>query len=76
MHHTIWYVVIFCHQDDVCKHYIGSLYVGGYGGLSKNGPCSFHKLYQNYFLVVDKCSGVTCMLIVVMMCRWSDDIAC
>ena len=31
---------IFCHQNDVCKNYIGSVYVGGCGGLRKIG----HKL--------------------------------
>ena len=26
-----------CHQYDVCKNYVGSVYVGGYGGLSESG---------------------------------------
>ena len=34
MHISVWYVLIVCHQYDVCKHYVGSLYVGWYGGLS------------------------------------------
>ena len=32
MYLTLWYVVLLCHQYDVCKHYVGSVYVGGYGG--------------------------------------------
>ena len=32
MHLTLWYVVH--HQYNVCKHYVGSVYVGEYGGLS------------------------------------------
>ena len=33
------YVVLVCHQYDVCKYYVGSVYVGGYGGLSVSGLC-------------------------------------
>ena len=29
----------FCHQYDVCNNYVGSVYVGGYGGLSKSVNC-------------------------------------
>ena len=36
-HLTLWYVVFICHQDDDCKNYIGSVYVGGYCGLSESG---------------------------------------
>ena len=31
-----WYVLLVCHQYDVCKNYVGSVYVGGYGGLSES----------------------------------------
>ena len=31
-----FYVVLVCHQYDVCENYVGSVYVG-YGGLSKSG---------------------------------------
>ena len=37
MHLAIWYVVIICHQYDVCKNSVGSVYVGGYAGLSESG---------------------------------------
>ena len=34
MHLALWYVVIVYHQYDVCKNYVGSVYVGGYGSLN------------------------------------------
>ena len=31
-------VVFVCHQYDVCKKkYVGSVYVGGHGGMSESG---------------------------------------
>ena len=27
MHLALWYVVLVCHQYDVCKNYVGSVYV-------------------------------------------------
>ena len=47
VHLVLWYVVRVCHQY-VCKNSVGSVYVGGYGGLSE----SFHELCQVSFLVV------------------------
>ena len=35
MHLTLWYVVLVFHQYDACENTGGSVYVGGYGGLSK-----------------------------------------
>ena len=33
-----WYVVLVSYQYDVCKkNILGSMYVGGYGSLNKNG---------------------------------------
>ena len=37
---------------DVCENYVGSVYVGGYGGLSESGLCVFCKLCPVCFLVV------------------------
>ena len=34
------YVVLVCHQYDVSKNYIGSVYAAGYGGLSESGLVS------------------------------------
>ena len=36
------------------KNYVGSMYVGGYGGLSESGLCVFCKLCPVFFLVVGK----------------------
>ena len=55
MHLALWYVVLVCHQYDVCENYVGSLYIGGYGGLSKSGFCVFRKLCPVSFLVVGEC---------------------
>ena len=52
MHLTHWYIVFICHQDDVCENSIGSVYVGGYCGLSESGHCVFSKLCLVGFLVV------------------------
>ena len=54
MHLALWYVVLVCHQYDVCKNSVGSVYVGGYGGLSESGLCVFCKLCPVCFLVVGK----------------------
>ena len=32
---AIWYVVLVCHQYDVCENSVGNVYVGVYGGLSE-----------------------------------------
>ena len=51
------------------KKSVGSVYVGGYGGLSESGLYVFRELFY--------CSMWSCrMLIVVMMGQWSDDSAC
>ena len=39
MHPGLWYVVLVFHQYDVCKNYVDSVYVGGYGDLSESGLC-------------------------------------
>ena len=32
---------LVCHQYDVYENYVGSVYIGGYGGLSESGNCVF-----------------------------------
>ena len=54
MHLAIWYVVLVCHQYDVCKNSVDSVYVAGYGGLSKSGLCVFRELRPVSLLVVGK----------------------
>ena len=48
MHLALWYVVLRCHQNDVCKNYVDSVYVG----LSERGLCVFRELCPISFLVV------------------------
>ena len=55
MHLSLWYVVFVCHQYDVCEYYIGSVYVGGYSGMSESELCAFGKLCPVGFLVICEC---------------------
>ena len=55
MHLSLWCVVLVCHQYD---NYVGSVYIGGYGGLSESGLCVFRELCPVSFLVVGECSSV------------------
>ena len=50
--------MLVCHQYDVCKNYVGSVYVGGYGGLSESELCVFRELCPVSFLVVCECPSV------------------
>ena len=63
MHLALWYVVLVCHQYDVCENY-----VGGYGGLRKSGLCVFCKWCPFCFLVVGKGPSVLVMMFVVVWC--------
>ena len=58
MHLALWYIVLVFHQYDVCKNYVGSVYVDGYGGLSECGLCTFRELCPVSFLVVHECPSV------------------
>ena len=49
-----WYVLLVCHQYDVCENSVGSVYVGGYGGLRESGLSVFRDLCPVCFLVVSK----------------------
>ena len=73
MHLTLWYIVFVCHQNDVCEHSIGSVYVGGYCGLRKIYFCVFGKLCPVGFLVVCKCSSVLLRSIVMSYVDCGDD---
>ena len=65
MYLALWYVLLVCHQYDVCENSVGSVYVGGYGGLSESGLCVFCKLCPVCFLVVGK--GPSVLLLSVVM---------
>ena len=44
--------MLVCHQYDVSKNSLGSVYVGGYGGLSESGLCVLRELCPGNFLGV------------------------
>ena len=52
MHLALWYVVLVCHQYDVCKNYDGSVYGGGYGGLNESRLCVLSELCPVSVLLV------------------------
>ena len=45
----LWYVVLVCHQYDVCENSVGSVYVGGYGGQRTDSVSSVNRV-QSAFL--------------------------
>ena len=47
---TLWYIVFVCHQNDVCEDSTGSVYAGGYRGLSKSELCVLDKLCSSGLL--------------------------
>ena len=65
VHLTIWYCVFVCHQNDVCEDSVGSVYIGGYCGLSESELCVFDKLCPVGFLVV--CESPSVLLQSVVM---------
>ena len=65
MHLALWYVVLVCHQYDVCETSVGSVYVGGYGGLSESGLCVFRELCPVSFLVVGESQSVLLQSVVM-----------
>ena len=50
------------------SNYVGSMYVGGYGGLNESGLCVFCKSCPVGLLVVGKVCRVCCSL---YLCRMS-----
>ena len=58
MHLALWYIVLICHQYDVSKNSVGSVYVGGYGGLNESALCVLCELCPVSFLVVGESPSV------------------
>ena len=58
MHPVLWYGVLVCHQYDVSKNYVGSVYIGGYRDLSDSGLCVFRELCPVGFPVVGESPSV------------------
>ena len=73
MHLALWYVLLVCHRYNVCENSVGSVYVGGYCGLSKSGLCVFCKLCPVCFLVVGKGPSVLLQSIVMSYVDCGDD---
>ena len=63
-----WYVVLVCHQYDVCKKYVGSVYVG----LSESGLCVFRELCPVSFLVVGESLSVLLYSVVMSYVNCGD----
>ena len=73
MNLTLWYIVFVRDHNDVCKNYIGSVYVGGYCGLSKSGLYIFGILCAVVFLIVCKCLSFFLQSIVMSYVDCGDD---
>ena len=58
MYLALWYVVLVCHQYDVCENFVGCVYAGGYSGLSESRLCVLCNLGPFCFLVVGKGQSV------------------
>ena len=65
--------MLVCHQYDVCKNYVGSVYVGGYGGLSESGLCIFRKLCPVSFIVVGESPSVLLLSVAMSYVNCGDD---
>ena len=76
MHLSFWYVVLVYHQYDICEHYVGSVYIGGEGGLSESGLCVFRELCPVSFLVVGECPSVLLWSVVMSYVNCGDGIVC
>ena len=53
--------MLVCHQYDVCKNYVGSVYCG----LSESGLCVFRELCPVRFLVVGESPSVLLYFVVM-----------
>ena len=62
-----------CHQNYAYSNSIGSVYVGGYCGLSESELCVFGKLCPVGHLVVCKCLSVLLQSIVMSHVDYGDD---
>ena len=62
-----------CYQNDICEDFIGSVYVGGYCGLSESELCLFGKLCPVSFLVVCECSSVLLKSVVRLHVKCGND---
>ena len=50
--------MLVCHQYEVCKIYVVSVYVGGYGGLNESEPCVFRDCVVSFLVVGESPLGL------------------
>ena len=65
--------MLVCHQYDVYKNYVGSVYVGGYGCLSESGLFVFRELCPVSFLVVGESPSVLLYSVAMSYVNCGDD---
>ena len=65
--------MLICHQHDACENSVGSVYIGGYGGLSESGLCVFRELCPVSFLVVGECPSALPQSAVMSYVNCDDD---
>ena len=73
MHLSLWYVVLVRHQYDVCENSVGSVYIGGYGGVSESRLCVFRELCPVSFLLVGECPSGLLLSVVMSSVNCDDD---
>ena len=73
MHLILWYVLLVCHQYDVCKNYVDSVYVGGCGDLSDSELCAFRELCPVSFLAVGESPSVLLQSVGISYVDGGDD---
>ena len=56
---------MLCLSAIIMINYVGSVYVGGYGGLTESGLCLFRELCPVSFLVVGECPSVSLYAVVM-----------
>ena len=65
--------MLVCDQYDVFENSVGSVYIGGYGGLSESGLCVFRELCPVSFLVVGECLRGLLLSVVMLYVECCDD---
>ena len=71
---ALWYVVLVCHQYDVCKNYVSRECVAGYDGLGESGLCVFRELCPVGFLVVGESQSFLLWSVVMSYVNCGNDV--
>ena len=62
-----------CHQYDVCRDSVGSVYVGGYCSPRESGLCAFRELCPVRFLVVGESPSVLLLSVIMSYVNCGDE---